>query len=55
MIVYSFELIDYVSGVRVMGTELDEPNPMIDEEFWDRFMQGDVTMLYLGCHAEEIK
>jgi hypothetical protein len=52
MIVYNFELYD-VDGVRVMGTELDEPNPMADAEFWDRFMQGDVLMEYLGEHIEE--
>jgi hypothetical protein len=53
MQVYSFGLYD-LNQKRVMGTELDEPNPMVDAEFWTRFMQGDVTMLYLGTHVEEV-
>lgn len=47
MKVYRFTLIDEEGG-EFMGTELDEPNPQIDAEFWDRFMQGNCTMQYRG-------
>jgi hypothetical protein len=53
MQVYKFELYDFNEMI-VMGTELDEPNPMIDAEFWNRFMQGYVAMRYEGKHIEEV-
>ena len=52
MQVYRFKLYDDVNEMLVMGTELDEPNPMIDAEFWNRFMQGDVVMVYIGNGAD---
>jgi hypothetical protein len=57
MEVYSFSLYDINenSSKCVMGTELDEPNPMVDAEFWNRFMQGDVVMHYEGKHIEEVE
>ena len=47
MIVYRFALLDR-HGVEFMGTEVDDPDPRIDTEFWDRFMQSDCSMVYLG-------
>jgi len=52
MIVYRFALLDGENG-EFMGTEVDDPNPQIDTEFWDRFMQGDCTMVYRGELIEE--
>lgn len=53
MQVYKFELYDFNEMI-VMGTELDEPNPMVDAEFWARFMQGDVVMVHVGEFTEEV-
>jgi len=53
MEVYTFRLYDE-DGICVMGTELDEPNPMVDAEFWNKFMQGNVYMEYLGKQIEEV-
>jgi hypothetical protein len=52
MIVYRFALIDGEGG-EFMGTEVDEPNPQIDTEFWAKFMKGDCTMVYRGEIEEE--
>ena len=52
MIVYRFGLIDD-EGEEFMGTEVDEPNPQIDSEFWHEFMKGDCTMVYRGEIKEE--
>ena len=52
MIVYRFALLDS-ENEEFMGTEVDEPNPQIDTEFWNRFMQGDCTLVYLGELIEE--
>ena len=53
MIVYRFGLIDD-EGEEFMGTEVDEPNPQIDSEFWHEFMKGDCTMVYRGEIKEEV-
>ena len=47
MIVYRFALLDY-DNEEFMGTEVDDPDPKIDTEFWNRFMKGDCTMIYRG-------
>ena len=47
MICYRFALLDS-ENKEFMGTEVDDPNPQIDAEFWSRFMQGDCTMVYRG-------
>ena len=52
MIVYRFALLDSENG-EFMGTEVDDPNPQIDTEFCNRFMQGDCTMVYRGELEEE--
>jgi hypothetical protein len=54
MQVYKFELYDLLTEKLVMGTELDEPNPMVDAEFWTRFMQGDVVMVHAGIYNEGV-
>ena len=48
MICYRFALCDDFTGMEFMGTEVDDPNPQIDAEFWNRFMQGNCTMVYRG-------
>ena len=52
-ICYVYVLIDFDNNV-VMSTELDEPNPLADGEFWDRFMEGDCYMRHTGQIIEEI-
>jgi hypothetical protein len=47
MKVYRFALLDSENG-EFMGTEVDAPDPQIDTEFWNKFMQGDCTMVYRG-------
>ena len=49
--VYRFALLDE-GGEWVMTTEMDEPSPVGDGEFWERFMQGDVRMQYVGWGKE---
>jgi len=51
--VYNFTLFDDCSEQLVMSTQLDEPNPMIDQEFWGRFLQGDCFMVYQGFDFEQ--
>jgi hypothetical protein len=53
--VYNFALFDDCSDQLVMSTQLDELNPMIDSEFWDRFLQGDCLMVYQGFSFEQIE
>lgn len=52
MRVYVFSLIGE-DDVPVMSTEVDEPNPTVDFEFWERFMQGDCVMEYRGSYEEK--
>jgi len=40
-------------GVPCMTTEVDECDPRIDAEFWNRFLEGDCTMQYQGTIIEE--
>ena len=49
---YRYVLLDSV-GVEFMGTDVDEPKPQIDSEFWDRFMQGDCVMMFQNEYYEE--
>jgi len=53
IVCYVYVLLDFDDNV-IMGTELDEPNPLIDTEFWNRFMEGDCYMRYSGQVIEEI-
>lgn len=52
MIVYRFALYDIDDGKLFMSTELDEPDPSIDAEFWYSFMTGNYQMQYLGQWEE---
>ena len=36
----------------IMGTDVDEPTPQIDAEFWDRFMRGDCEMQFVKSYEE---
>ena len=45
--VYCFVLLGH-GGNEIMSTEVDECDPRIDAEFWDRFLEGDCTMQYTG-------
>lgn len=49
---YSYTLLDGDDEI-FMSTLVNEPNPIIDKEFWDRFMEGGVRMEYLGEIGEE--
>ena len=52
MKMYRFVLLNE-QGVEFMGTDVDEPNPQIDADFWKRFMQGDCVMQFVGEYQEE--
>ena len=51
MRMYRFALIDD-EGIEFMGTDVDEPKPQIDTEFWDRFMEGDCYMVFINTYEE---
>lgn len=51
MKMYRFVLVDQV-GQQFMGTDVDEPNPQIDAEFWKKFMEGDCAMVFVKCFEE---
>lgn len=53
MKVYNFMLIDCLSGDEIMSTQLDEPDPRIDFEFWKCFMERDCYMRYRGSVKED--
>ena len=48
---YRYVLLDN-EGVEIMGTDVEEPEPQIDSEFWARFMQGDCVMLFVRKYEE---
>lgn len=50
--VYCFVLFN-ANGIACMTTEVDECDPKIDAEFWNRFLEGDCTMQYTGTIIEE--
>jgi hypothetical protein len=52
MKMYRFVLLNE-QGVEFMGTDVDEPSPQIDAEFWQRFMQGGCVMQFVGEYQEE--
>lgn len=52
MKVHRFVLFN-ADDVLVMSTEVDEPDPSIDMEFWEQFLGGDCYMQYLGEFDEE--
>lgn len=52
MKMYRFVLRDYATNI-IMGTDVDEPNPQIDAEFWARFMEGDCNMTFEYEYIEE--
>jgi len=51
MKMYRFILVDQV-GQQFMGTDVDEPNPQIDAEFWKKFMEGDCAMVFVRSFEE---
>ena len=57
MIFYNYRLViendECLALDAFMSTSVDEPNPMIDKEFWDRFMEGDCYMEFIGTTEEE--
>jgi hypothetical protein len=52
MKMYRFVLVDQ-NNVSVMGTDVDEPMPQIDAEFWARFMEGDCAMVFVRSFEEK--
>ena len=52
MTMYRFILVDQ-NNEPIMGTDVDEPTPQIDVEFWVRFMQGDCAMVFMRSYEEE--
>ena len=50
--VFCFVLLGH-GGNEIMSTEVDECDPRIDTEFWNRFLEGDCTMQYQGTIIEE--
>jgi len=54
MKVYRFSLFTLDAARLVMSTEVDEPDPKADLEFWNRFLEGDCYMEYLGESYEEL-
>lgn len=54
MLVHCFSLLDTLEGDLIMSTEIDnEPDPRADQEFWNRFLEGDCVMEYTGTQKEE--
>ena len=53
MKVYRFSLFTLDVTRLVMSTEVDEPDPKADLEFWNRFLEGDCYMEYLGEFEDE--
>jgi len=54
-VLVDMEYLDAPDGVVIMSTEVDEPNPQIDVEFWQRFMQGDCVMRFVGKYDEDME
>ena len=52
MKVYRFALLD-VDHKPLMFTEVDEPDPKIDAEFWEAFLSDDNLIQYLGEFEED--
>lgn len=48
---FNFSLIDSEGNLH-MGTSVDEPDPTIDQEFWQAFLTGNYTMEYCGYEVE---
>jgi hypothetical protein len=53
MKMYRFVLVD-PNNITLMGTDVDEPTPQIDAEFWNRFMEGECAMVFVGCYEEDV-
>lgn len=51
-LVYRFALYS-LKGNLIMSTEVDDPDPSIDLDFWKEFMGGSCLLQYLG-EKEEI-
>jgi hypothetical protein len=49
---YSYALLDGDDEI-FMSTLVNEPNPMIDTEFWGKFMEGGSRMEYIGSIGED--
>ena len=52
MKMYRFVLVNEINE-EFMGTDVDEPNPMIDQYFWSEFMKGNCAMLFKHSYDEE--
>ena len=52
MKIYRFILVDQV-GQPFMSTDVDEPNPQIDAEFWAKFMEGGCAMVFVRSFEEK--
>jgi hypothetical protein len=50
MKMYRFVLIK--DDKEIMGTDVDEPTPQTDAEFWNRFMEGDCDMRFVNWYEE---
>ena len=51
---HRFALVD-ANGDWVMTTEVREPTPVGDVKFWNRFMDSDLLLKYVGNGIEEIQ
>lgn len=49
--VYRFGLYDPEDKL-IMETEVDEPDPRIDLDLWETFMQGNYTLMFHGEYLE---
>ena len=52
IMMYRYVLLDS-EGNEIMGTDVDEPKPQIDAEFWSAFMQGNSVMMFDRSYYEE--
>jgi hypothetical protein len=50
---YRFILVDE-NQETIMGTDVDEPTPQIDAEFWSRFMLGGCSMVFVNSYEERV-
>jgi hypothetical protein len=45
---YRFSLYTMDTDILFMSTSVDAPDPSIDLEFWEKFLEGGFYMVYLG-------
>lgn len=51
-ILYKFALVDDDQNL-VVTTHIEEPNPVIDHDFWMTFMSGEFSMVFIGTELED--